>query len=221
VEAHGVNDHRHVVGGYVPPNSVWHRGFWWSNGGWSTLDAPWAGRKATIAHAITNNQKITGIWVDAADNTRGFIRTNGSTYTMLDVPGARWTVPLDINEAGQVVGWYRGWDDSVGAFLYTNGQWYTVMVTEPNVTFTHIEGLNNHTHLAGRLRIWQPGQTEEFISKGLVLLASPELQAEAPPMQVASQARMSFAAADASTVPVYIPDWPKDYRPGKGKPLPW
>jgi probable HAF family extracellular repeat protein len=67
---------------------------------------------------------------DGQAKYQGFTYENG-VYTAINVPGAQYTVALDINDLGQVVGYasYNG-GDIIQGFLYDNGVFTTL--ADPN-----------------------------------------------------------------------------------------
>jgi len=56
---------------------------------------------------INNRGEIVGFYADAAGKIRAFLLANGA-FTPIDVPGAISTAAGDINEKGQVVGFFVG-----------------------------------------------------------------------------------------------------------------
>jgi probable HAF family extracellular repeat protein/VCBS repeat-containing protein len=71
------------------------------------------------------------LWsADGQAQYQGFLFENG-VYTAINVPGAQYTVALDINDLGQVVGYasYNG-GDIIQGFLYDNGVFTTL--ADPN-----------------------------------------------------------------------------------------
>jgi hypothetical protein len=66
------------------------------------------------------------------------------TFTTIDVPGARSTIPLGTNTAGQIVGWFDA-VTRVDGFL-TDGATFTT-ITVPSAAATRAFGIN----AAGRI----------------------------------------------------------------------
>jgi probable HAF family extracellular repeat protein/VCBS repeat-containing protein len=61
---------------------------------------------------------------DGQAEYQGFLFENGG-YTAINVPGAQYTVPVDINDLGQVVG-YDSYNGIIQGFLYDNGVFTTI-----------------------------------------------------------------------------------------------
>jgi hypothetical protein len=221
VEAYGLNDHGQVVGCYLPPTDPFPLGFWWSNGTLKSISMP--GARATCLHAITNTGLITGYWYDEPQDLFHGLLITQQARTTLDVPGARWTIPLDVNEQGQVLGWYRGWDDTVAPFVYEAGQFYSVpLPTDPHpVLGLELHGLSNREHLAGRLIVERLGAEEAFYSRGVVLVPLPPLPAHLQAPRLVSQQTVLMALAVQAPAGRTLTAWPAGWRPQRGQPLPW
>jgi uncharacterized membrane protein len=104
-----------------------------------------------FATGVNDHQDVAGYFVDAGNNTHGFILAGG-TFTQLDVPFASGlsTVAYGINNAGEVVGVYypAGNDSPVEGFTYSNGT-YAKIKSYPQATGTYAEGLNNNGDIVG------------------------------------------------------------------------
>jgi len=57
-----------------------------------------------MAFGINNRGQIVGQFGDATRRAHGFLTSDGTTFTTLDVPGAGGTNAFGINVAGQIVG---------------------------------------------------------------------------------------------------------------------
>jgi YVTN family beta-propeller protein/probable HAF family extracellular repeat protein len=105
---------------------------------------------------INDNGDIVGEYFDSTVNRpRGFLLRAG-TYTAFDFPGAIETLPLGINNAGQIVGAYRTVTGSglqqLHGFLLSNGSFQTIDYpgagsTVPTVTM--LWGINNSGAIVG------------------------------------------------------------------------
>lgn len=213
VSALGLNDTGGVVGEYLDAESVFTHGFLWGEwGAFWRIDAPFPGVQATGFNAVNNGGALAGYYVDAAGALHGLVYYWGLAWTH-DVPGARWTVITDINEAWEVVGWTREQDDTGQSWLYSLGQFYDVGqvpgILEPA---SGIGGLNNRRQLAGHLTLRNPGGVEEFLSRGFV--ASPLPGSTSNPLALAQTRSLSTTAGTRIT-----PGPPRDWTtlPRKGQ----
>lgn len=110
VAARGINDAGQIVGTFndttlapLPfPLGSTPRGFLYSGGVFTTLDAP--GASETFAYGINTAGQIVGTFVDPT-GVHGFLNISG-VFTTLDVPGANHTDAWGINGRGQIVGWF-------------------------------------------------------------------------------------------------------------------
>jgi hypothetical protein len=67
------------------------------------IDVPWADPGNTDPYGINDAGQISGTYYDGSYH--GFLYSHG-TYTPLNVPGAVATYATDINDQGQIVGYY-------------------------------------------------------------------------------------------------------------------
>jgi hypothetical protein len=75
--------------------------------------------------ASTRRARLVGFYVDASNHDRGFVYSAG-TYTPLDHPAGVGTVPLGINDQGQVVGYYVDSGGNFQSFLDIGGTFTTL-----------------------------------------------------------------------------------------------
>jgi probable HAF family extracellular repeat protein len=157
--AGAINDNGQVVGAYVDGTGV--HGFLYSNGTYTTLDAPSATNGVdpfgfgiplgTSAVAINNSGQVVGDYTDATSTLHGFLYSAGTYINLsgplVSAPGG--TLATAINNSGQVVGNYHDSAGSSHGFLYSNGSYITV--DDPNDTFgsTSLVGINNIGEVIG------------------------------------------------------------------------
>ena len=121
----------YVSSSYVPLYDY----YVYDNGTYTLLTNTPPGDLVTVGTAISD-AGVVGYSYDPAWNAdgqaeyQGFLFENG-VYTAINVPGAQYTVALDINDLGQVVGYasYNG-GDIIQGFLYDNGVFTTL--ADPN-----------------------------------------------------------------------------------------
>jgi probable HAF family extracellular repeat protein len=84
------------------------------------------------------------------------------TFTPIDVPGARSTIPSGINTAGQIVGWFDA-VTRVDGFL-TDGATFTT-ITVPSAAATQAFGINAAGQIVGQFRD-AAGEYHGFLKDG-------------------------------------------------------
>jgi hypothetical protein len=102
-QAIGIDDHGRVVGDYLDEDGVYH-GYLWKKGRFVTtsIDGP-KGTGATVT-GINDRGQMVGVYqTRGKPGLRGFLLDDGAYRTFAD-PRLAFTVPLDINDRGQVVG---------------------------------------------------------------------------------------------------------------------
>lgn len=111
---------------------------------------------ATIALGINDADQIVGRVSDFT--SYGFIKS-GETYTSFTLPGAFFIEPTGINNDGQIVGWFSGYDGS-GSFLLERDSFY--FIAAPSALGTYVHGINNLGAIAGSL-LDQDGVPHGFV----------------------------------------------------------
>jgi probable HAF family extracellular repeat protein len=107
--AWGINDSDQIVGYYFSGTDQRNYGFRFSNGTYTTLSVPNA--TDTYARGINNLGMIVGSY-RTGSGRYGFLYDGSHYITLSDPQGIGTTTALDINDAGQIVGYY---EDSAGA----------------------------------------------------------------------------------------------------------
>jgi hypothetical protein len=108
-----LNSRGEIVGSFNDSNNQTTQGFLRvADGTLTTFFAPWANTApnipfGTVATSINTRGEITGFYIDASFATRGFLRTQDGTFSMVDVPGAGSTNPASINSRGEITGWFN------------------------------------------------------------------------------------------------------------------
>ena len=104
--AWGLNDAGTVSGSFIDAAGA-YRGFVYRQGSFSTLSYP--GAFLTHAAGINNRNEVVGTQIQQAGAQHGFVLSEGGLRSfVVDFAGTTATHPLAINDAGQVVGTYRG-----------------------------------------------------------------------------------------------------------------
>jgi probable HAF family extracellular repeat protein len=142
----GINDQGQVVG-IFGQLGVGYRGFLYSGGGFTTIDA---GSDYTIAYDINNSGSIIGDYGLSSGNvSHGFLSTGG-TIAPFDVPGALSTSLSGINDLGDIIGGYSDTSGKSHGFLSSNGSITTIDVPVLNPKATGgLNGINNAGEIVG------------------------------------------------------------------------
>jgi uncharacterized membrane protein len=148
----GINDRRQIVGEYIDDRNVPHGFLLDQHGRFTRLDVPDA--KATNAAKINNQGQIVGAYSDTTTDLyangvprRGFLLDKHGRYIRLDVPGARSSQPLDINDRGQVAGEYQDAAGTFHGYVWESGRFRTIDL--PGQTMASASGINNRGQLTG------------------------------------------------------------------------
>jgi hypothetical protein len=110
----------------------------------------------TAVAAINNAGDIVGNCVGLRNGDRAtvaFLRTADGTITLLNYPGAEWTIATGINDAGDIVGGYIG-GPGVGlqrdhGFLWRAGTFTAIDAPFEGAMATQLLGINNAGQIIG------------------------------------------------------------------------
>ena len=101
----------------------------------------------TEARGINARGDIVGNYLDAGENSHGFLLRKG-VFTTIDVPNAAIAqAPFDINARGDIVGTFVDAADVSHGFLLSDGQ-YT-QIDYPGSSFTQVFDINNAGDISG------------------------------------------------------------------------
>jgi len=139
--ATGINNSGTVVGYYYnspdlgDPHGASSHGFIYSNGTYTTLDAPNSVAGTTIATGINNSGQVVGYFEGLSAQYNGFIYDNGVYSSFINpdsgsAPNPRGTYAWGINDSGNVVGYYTDSQSRAHPFLY-NGGTFTALSLSP------------------------------------------------------------------------------------------
>jgi probable HAF family extracellular repeat protein len=109
------------------------------------IDPPGSNHGNTQPRAINDCGQIVGYFTDRKSR-HGFLFSNGK-YTILDVPGSRFTQAMGINNFGQIVGYYIPPGALPRAFILTDGK-YTFFDV-PGSFQTRATGINDAGQIVG------------------------------------------------------------------------
>jgi uncharacterized membrane protein len=127
-------------------------GFVLDGGRYTSIQAPGATGES-LAGGINNRGQIVGQYRDARGE-HGYLRDPRGRLTTIDVPGARATAPVKINDRGQIVGIYsrnatntKDPDAAVHGFVLDRAKVTTI--DYPGAASTQAAGINNRGEVVG------------------------------------------------------------------------
>ena len=141
--------HGQIAGNYVDDNLGIQRGFVYSGGTYTPLDAP--SSTGTLATGIDDSGEVAGYYFGNDGNQHGFVYngTAASPYTTIDDPNqVAGTVAQAINNAGDVVGYYIDGFGQQHGFLDSGGKYTTL--DPPGSGFKQALGINNSDQVVGQ-----------------------------------------------------------------------
>jgi probable HAF family extracellular repeat protein len=167
--AFDINDHGSVVGLYADADLVVHGFVRRPNGTITTVDVP--GAQSTGLTGINNRGAVVGNFVDRNGRPHGFLLHRG-VVTRIDPPDANQNAgddPLDanvaafdINDHGQIVGFYPDARGTFHGFLYHKGRYTRIDPPDASdntrtgacdgegFAATAAFGINNHGRVVGQ-----------------------------------------------------------------------
>jgi hypothetical protein len=143
--ASGINDEGEIVGSYTNGNEALSSGFIYSNGIFTTVQAP--GATDTGLSGVNDHGLIVGNEFILEDSrTEGFV-DSGGVFTTIDVPGSSEAYASSVNNSGVVVGTYVGPGGLSSGFVYSDGTYATFDL--PGATDTYLGGINDQGDMVG------------------------------------------------------------------------
>jgi probable HAF family extracellular repeat protein len=153
--AQGINSAGQIVGAYTKPDSAltepdsgvqafFPHGFLrTAAGALTTFSVP----GATNTTAINRAGQVVGTFADGRGEFHGFLRAATGAFTTIDVPGAIGTHAFDINDSGQIVGFFGGEIKGHGFLRAATGVFTTIDV--PGAVQTHALGMSDSGRIVG------------------------------------------------------------------------
>jgi uncharacterized membrane protein len=140
----GINNLGHITGSYTELGDSQSHGFVFNGTDFISFDAPGT-RSNVFTGGLNDLGTVVGTYFDTAFH--GFtITLNG--LTTLDIPGATDTFVSDINNRGDIVGFYEtGSNDPRTGFVMRDGQWTPLAI--PGASFTNLMGINDNGVIVG------------------------------------------------------------------------
>lgn len=147
--AAGINTTGNVVGQYFDANTNRH-GFFWNGRTYKSIDYP--GAQGTAAQALNDKDQIVGWAYDSDGAYFGWLYDSRSaTFAQINYPGSFNSVPVAINDAGVVSGYFFYYDrhgNSVTNGFYEIGTQYN-LVHAPGSVDTSVTGISKNGVLVG------------------------------------------------------------------------
>ena len=163
----GLNDHGQITGTYIDDDAVAR-----PDGGYDTghgfvqdrrghtrrFDVP--GASITLPYGINNHGTIAGEYVDAGivpgpgsaarpGSVHGFIRDRHGTITTFEVPYRHLHNVSDINNRGQIVGYYDQPNFAGGGAFLRDRDGTITAITYPSAAYTLAHGINDRGQVVG------------------------------------------------------------------------
>lgn len=157
----GINSAGDIVGAYDLTQTATH-GFVLRNGWFIQVDTPFA-QQAEVT-AIDNGGRIVGsTWDDGLNGPySGFIGLNDQ-FTLLNMPGAQFTFPFDLNSSGMIVGRFdNGVEPYQSGFIYLFG--YLHELNSRGVV-TFVDGNNDRNEIVGMGFDFSVGRWKGYIGR--------------------------------------------------------
>jgi hypothetical protein len=196
----------------------------------STISVP--GAVATAAYGVNDSGQIVGAYTNTpyqggedypfewASDTQGFLDTNGHFQT-IDVPKATWTIPLDINDYGEIVGLFLN-STGVHGFADVNGTYTTIDDPKGGGT-TVVTGVNNNDQIIGFYGSTELGsssvgfQDSQAINGVFTALPHAGQAINIHDETVLDNGSDTFIYSGGTDTKVNVPGWQNfDYQPVKG-----
>ena len=143
--AWGINDDDVIVGDYGE-GAIIH-GFVYVNGNFTTLEYP--GAMQTTITGINNHGDMVG-FVNVNYDFFSFLYSNGQ-FTKLSYPGSTETSAFGINNSGMVVGFRRDDHGNPHGFIWSNGQFRDITVSNHGNHWAIPYGINDLVQVVGVL----------------------------------------------------------------------
>jgi probable HAF family extracellular repeat protein/VCBS repeat-containing protein len=158
-----INNTGEIAGYYVLGATGLNYGYVYqiSNGLYTSIDT---NSYLTIASGINDLGQIIGHfdpypWYPP---TYGYIYTGTGSFTPISVPGTNFTVPVAINNSGEITGWYQVSPYTAGhGFIYNGGSYSTF--DAPNAVSTVPEAINASGEIVGEYLSASDGQYHGFL----------------------------------------------------------
>jgi uncharacterized membrane protein len=160
-QAWGINNAGDIVGYYLDATGRAHD-FLLSGGRFTTIDVPGSFGGIGFGPGINNHGDIAGSFNGPCGSGICGYLLRGGSFTTIAFPGAIQTDPMDINDAGDIVGFYG---DSTGphGFLLRGGSFTTIDFPGGH-SWNEADGINNAGDIVGLSA--DPGNPHHYLLRG-------------------------------------------------------
>jgi hypothetical protein len=170
-EAIGINDFRQVVGTSTDAQGGGPYSFFSANGQYMPI-----GAFGWVAQSLTNWGGIVGYLFEPHPNgpsrRRGFFWYWGQSL-LVDVPLAQTTLLWDMNDRGEIVGFYQDATFGSHSFLRNADGYREIIAPAPDVLFVDVAAVSTTGALAGRVLLEDPTDSTARLSRGFVATPLP------------------------------------------------
>lgn len=143
-EPFNLNDQGTIVGVYLTDTAGDVRGFSYQNGKFTDVGAEACeGSIESGSYGINDKGDIVGFCTDSSNVVHGYL-WNGKKYISLNYPGANFTLPWGINNAGLItLQWIDSSGNYEGATYNSKSKKYSRPINVPGAVQTYIHSINN------------------------------------------------------------------------------
>ena len=123
----GLNQFGSIAGIYTDSNTVYHGFVRYSDGNFTSFDAPGAGTgnsqgtgcPSDCPVSLNNKGALTGVYIDAKNVYHMYLRSPEGKIVTVQPVGSTFTFPAGINDSGTVAGYYADANGVYHGFLQT------------------------------------------------------------------------------------------------------
>lgn len=143
-DAFDINNNGHIGGIYKTSDAAPYQGFLYSNGAFTTIDAP--NMHVSQVYGLNDSDQLAVTCIDDSGHYHGFIYSSGN-FTPLNIPGAVETAATDISNSGAIVAGARYSTGGGHAILLIGNS--TVNLDYPNAQNTQLVHINELGQVVG------------------------------------------------------------------------